>query len=281
MKKKCKHTVFLFFMVFSSTAYRLFALPTVTVYHTNAPEMEESVVHTVDSLVFSFIKELKNYTIVDSRTEQAPKGFPQTPATDFIFFCTLQEVNNGIRFELLLKGREAQYTRLISKVYTNLNKILLDTRLLVISLFDFSAALEKIPAAEESGSVQFQFVETVDSLAGSWKGESGLERIMILRGGRGLAVFSSGVSASLECKIEDGYLLVTQKGAVQPRQFLDLPDGIARQAAQQTDPPKWRFLVSPDRKILSGTKTDAAIRYSEDTITGISYETATVQWQRD
>ena len=261
----------------------LSALPGVAVYQLQAPTMTEQTAQTVDNLVFSFIKELKTYTIFDLRSQSVPADFPNDPAIDYIFFGALEEVPEGIKLELILKGRTEQLTRIISKVYDNVNKILLDSRLLVFNLFDFSVPLEQLarsmPQSEQS--TEFGYIETVDSLAGSWKGEPGLDRVMILRGGRGMAVFSSGVSVSLDLKIDNGYLLVTQKGSLQPRQFLNLPDEIARQAVQKTNPPQWRFLVSPDKKILSGTKVDAQIQYNETAIINVEYDTATVEWLRD
>ena len=261
----------------------LSALPGVAVYQLQAPTMTEQTAQTVDNLVFSFIKELKTYTIFDLRSQSVTADFPNDPAIDYIFFGALEEVPEGIKLELILKGRKDQVTRIISKVYDNINKILLDSRLLVFNLFDFSVPLEQLarslPQTEQN--TEFGYIDTVDSLAGSWKGEQGLDRVMILRGGRGMAVFSSGVSVSLDLKIENGYLLVTQKGNLQPRQFLNLPDEIARQAVQKTNPPQWRFLVSSDKKILSGTKVDAQIQYNETAIISIEYDTATVEWLRD
>lgn len=261
----------------------LSALPGVAVYQLQAPAISEQTAQTVDNLVFSFIKELKAYTIFDLRNQSVPADFPKNPAIDYIFFGALEDVPEGIKLELILKGRKDQVTRIISKVYDNINKILLDSRLLVFNLFDFSVPLEQLarslPQTEQS--TEFGYIETVDSLAGSWKGEPGLDRVMILRGGRGMAVFSSGVSVSLDLKIDNGYLLVTQKGSLQPRQFLNLPDEIARQAVQKTNPPQWRFLVSPDKKILSGTKVDAQIQYNETAIISVKYDTATVEWLRD
>ena len=261
----------------------LSALPGVAVYQLQASPMTEQTAQTVDNLVFSFIKELKTYTIFDLRSQSVPADFPNDPAIDYIFFGALEEVPEGIKLELILKGRKDQFTRIISKVYDNINKILLDSRLLVFNLFDFSVPLEQLarslPQTEQN--TEFGYIETVDSLAGSWKGEQGLDRVMILRGGRGMAVFSSGVSVSLDLKIDNGYLLVTQKGSLQPRQFLNLPDEIARQAVQKTNPPQWRFLVSPDKKILSGTKVDAQIQYNETAIISVKYDTATVEWLRD
>ena len=261
----------------------LSALPGVAVYQLQAPAISEQTAQTVDNLVFSFIKELKAYAIFDLRNQSVPADFPNDSAIDYIFFGALEDVPEGIKLELILKGRKDQVTRIISKVYDNINKILLDSRLLVFNLFDFSVPLEQLarslPQTEQN--TEFGYIETVDSLAGSWKGEPGLDRVMILRGGRGMAVFSSGVSVSLDLKIENGYLLVTQKGSLQPRQFLNLPDEIARQAVQKTNPPQWRFLVSSDKKILSGTKVDAQIQYNETAIISIEYDTATVEWLRD
>ena len=261
----------------------LSALQGVAVYQLQAPAISEQTAQTVDNLVFSFIKELKAYAIFDLRNQSVPADFPNDSAIDYIFFGALEDVPEGIKLELILKGRKDQVTRIISKVYDNINKILLDSRLLVFNLFDFSVPLEQLarslPQTEQN--TEFGYIETVDSLAGSWKGEPGLDRVMILRGGRGMAVFSSGVSVSLDLKIENGYLLVTQKGNLQPRQFLNLPDEIARQAVQKTNPPQWRFLVSSDKKILSGTKVDAQIQYNETAIISIEYDTATVEWLRD
>ena len=283
MKHERKKTLYIALLLIISLPPALSALPGVAVYQLQAPELSEQTVQTIDNLVFSFIKELKTYTILDLRSQTVPADFPKNPAIDYIFFGMLKEVPEGIKLELVLKGREDQFTRIISKVYGNINKILLDSRLLVFNLFDFSVPLEGLTVStpQNEQDTEFGYVETVDSLAGSWKGEKGLDRVMILRGGRGMAVFSSGVSVSLDFKIDNGYLLVTQKGSLQPRQFLNLPDEIARQAVQQTNPPQWRFLVSPDKKILSGTKVDAEIQYNETSIISIKYDTATVEWLRD
>ena len=283
MKHERKKTLYIALLLIISLPPALSALPGVAVYQLQAPELSEQTVQTVDNLVFSLIKELKTYTILDLRSQTVPADFPKNPAIDYIFFGMLKETPEGIKLELVLKGREDQFTRIISKVYGNINKILLDSRLLVFNLFDFSVPLEGLTVStpQNEQDTEFGYVETVDSLAGSWKGEKGLDRVMILRGGRGMAVFSSGVSVSLDFKIDNGYLLVTQKGSLQPRQFLNLPDEIARQAVQQTHPPQWRFLVSPDKKILSGTKVDAEIQYNETSIISIKYDTATVEWLRD
>ena len=283
MTQSGKKTAYIVLLLLTGIQAMLFAVPKVAVYQLQAPTMNEQTVQTVDNLVFSFIKELKTYTIFDLRAQPVPTSFPVDISVDYIFYGVLKEAPDGIKLELVLKGKEDQVTRMISKVYDNINKILLDSRLLVLNLFDFSVRLEGLAdsSPQEQRITEFEHIETVDSLAGSWKGEQGLERVMILRGGRGMAVFSSGVSVSLELKIDNGYLLVTQKGTLQPRQFLNLPDAIAQQAVQKINPPQWRFLVSADKKILSGTKVDAQIQYNDTAILDVQYGTAVVEWLRD
>lgn len=283
MKHGRNTTIYIALLLLIGLPAVLSAKQGVAVYRVQAPTALEQSAKTIDDLVYSFIKELKNYTIFDLRPQSVPANFPDDTAIEYIFWGALEEVPEGIKLELVLKGRKDQVTRIISKVYDNINKILLDSRLLVLNLFDFSVPLEGFarPLPQPEQITEFGYVETVDSLAGSWKGEQGLDRVMILRGGRGMAVFSSGVSVSLDLKIDNGYLLVTQKGNLQPRQFLNLPDEIARQAVQQTKPPQWRFLVSSDKKILSGTKVDAQIQYNESAIISIKYDTAAVEWLRD
>lgn len=283
MKYRRKNRIYVVFLLVLCLPSLLCALQGVAVYQLQAEAISEEAAQTVDSLVFSFVKELKAYTIFDRRKVPIPSDFPKNSAVDYIFFGTLKGVPEGIKLELVLKGRKEQFTRIISKVYGALNKVLLDSRILVLTLFDFSMPLEQLAGSQEENEMthEFGYIDSIDTLAGSWKGEKGLDRVMILRGGRGMAVFSSGVSISLDLKIDHGYLCVTQKGRLEPRQFLNIPDNIALQAVEQTNPPEWRFLVSADKKILSGTKLDAQIQYDETAIVNVTYETEKVQWSRD
>ena len=142
MKHERKKTLYIALLLIISLPPALSALPGVAGYQLQAPELSEQTVQTVDNLVFSFIKELKTYTILDLRSQTVPADFPKNPAIDYIFFGMLKETPEGIKLELVLKGREDQFTRIISKVYGNINKILLDSRRLVFNLFDFSVPLE-------------------------------------------------------------------------------------------------------------------------------------------
>ncbi|ULQ60003.1 hypothetical protein K7I13_01320 [Brucepastera parasyntrophica] len=146
---------------------------------------------------------------------------------DYIFYGSLMSKPEGIQLEIVLKGGPYTVTRLISRVYENSNRILLESRLLVRDLFDLSISL---PDPEPASQVTPQTAETppppdtrelvpvtnIDSLAGSWSGENDVEKIMILRGGRGVVVLSSGYPCPLSLSFQTMNLLCARREPHRP-----------------------------------------------------------------
>lgn len=280
-------------IIFSAGAFAQ-KLPSVAVYSLSSNDVADHVSKTVDDLVYSFVRELRSYRIIDLRNEGIPEGYTVPDGTDYIFYGTMTSQRDGIKLELVLKGGPSGITRLLSRVYENTNRILLESRLLVRDLFDQSvelpdprdnsiqnAKISPAPAVSEDKNEVFIPVTNVDSLAGSWQGEDGIDKIMILRGGRGVAVLSSGVSISLEIIVSGEDLVIKQKGVSNPRQFTDLPDPVAKQAASVAPPLEWRFLVSLDQKKLSGTKKSVTIRNDGKNILSMENEQTLVSWIRE
>lgn len=283
---------FLLFIVADGFSQKL---PIVAAYSLVSNDVGDHIAKTVDDLVFSFVKELRSYTIVDMRRDQRPRDLRVPDGTDYIFYGTMTSERDGIKLELVLKGGPFGVTRLLSRVYENSNLILLESRLLVRDIFDQSIELpDPFPTASLNGNLassaspaasgspqDLRSVSNIDSLAGAWQGEDGIEKIMLLRGGRGVAVLSSGVSISLEIIMSGDDLVIRQKGASNPRQFSDLPDPVARQAATIAPPLEWRFLITPDQKILSGTKKHVKIKNDGKNIITMENEVTLVSWTRD
>lgn len=268
------------------------SLPVVAAYSLSSDNANDTLSRTVNDLVFSFIRELRTYRMVDMRSESLPADLRVPDGTDYLFYGSLKEQPDGIRLELVLKGGPDSVTRMISRVYENSNRILLESRMLVRTLFDQSVPLpdpsanQEIPPPETADSSAVPTdtliaVRNTDSLAGSWRGEEGLEKIMLLRGGRGVAVLSTGISISLDLSIAGDDLVIRQKGSINPRQFADLPDAVARQASVIAPPLEWRFRVSADQKKLSGTKKTVMIRHDGQNILSMDPVTVDISWNRD
>lgn len=273
-------------------------LPVVAAYALVSNEVSDPVSKTVNDLVFSFIKELRTYRPLDMRADQLPRDLGVPDGADYIFYGNLINQSDGIKLELVLKGGPQRITRLISRVYDNSNRILLESRLLVRDLFDQSVSLpdpvetaQTQPLPEQAGTdpapkmpignKELVPVENMDSLAGSWRGEDGIEKVMLLRGGRGVAVLTSGISLTLELLVTGGELVIRQKGTANPRQFIDLPDPVAKQAAAIAPPLEWRFLISADQTVLSGTKKTVLIKNDGKNILTMEDRTLNVNWIRN
>lgn len=267
--------------------------PVVAVYSLSSTDVGDHIAKTVNDLVFSFVRELRAYRIVDMRLDQTPRDLGVPDGTDYIFFGTMTNQPDGIKLELVLKGGPFGVTRLLSRVYENSNRILLESRMLVRDLFDQSVQLPEPNAQPALAGVMgdastvrpsiggdLHPVESVDSLAGSWKGEEGVERIMLLRGGRGVAVLSSGVSIPLEVISLGDNLLIRQKGSANPRQFADLPDPVAKHAATLALPIEWKFQITADQKTLMGTKKTSSFKNDGTKVISMDSLEQGVSWTR-
>ncbi|MGP1454505.1 MAG: TP0183 family DNA metabolism protein [Treponema sp.] len=277
-QQKYRYLLPLFFI---SAAPCLSALQTVAIYQIEGANVNAQTAQTVNNLMVTFIKAQKKYHIIDMRPAYAPKEYSKNNTADFLFFAAVQAVPDGIQISLTLKRPQAKSTRFISKVYEHTSSLLLDSRLLISTLFDFSLALDR-PVQQENLSEDDRLrpIEAIDSLVGSWQGEAGIDRIMILKGGHGIIILSNGTSFSLALTIEAGYLIVKPQGDMPSQRFLTIPDHIVNQIIQKIEPPEWRFLVSANNNLLSGIKQEVQVHHDDTTITDISYETVPVEWHR-
>lgn len=295
LKQNQRILISLCLLLYAVAGVQAQSVPSVAVFSLYSNDLGENITVSVNDLIFSFIRELRTYRTVDMRTDTLPLDMSVPDGTDYLFFGSISDQPDGIKLELVLKGGPQGVTRLISRVYENSNRILLESRMLVRDLFDqsvrlpdpddpvYAKGLPEPPAQQVDDARETRElvrVSSIDSLAGSWEGESGIERIMLLRGGRGVAILSSGVSISLEVIVSNGDLVVRQKGNANPRQFDDLPDPVARQAANIAPPIEWRFLISKDQKTLSGTKKTVVVKNDGKNILNMESTEYPVSWVR-
>ena len=282
--KKCYGFLIFLLLMLSIPVVRagsmLYASPTVGVFKLESKNITEQTTATISNAIFSFVKELKKYDIVDMRSTPVTETDAQQ-RFDYVFAGKITGLENGIQLELMLKNSSDKITRRISKIYQSVNLILLNSRVLVSDIFDKSVNLSVTYNPEDSDSKENSEVEEVkniDILSGSWQGEEGLERVELMRGGRGIALLSSGITILLQIRIHEGYLTINQSGKPMPRQFINLPDEIAKKAAEMGKTPSWKFLVSADNKILVGEKTDIEIIYHGNTLVSVNEVIKKVRW---
>ncbi len=276
-----------FILVFVN--FSIFSEFSVVVFKIDANNQNRKTNLAINNAIFTFIKELKDYKVIDKRDTILPKDEKSQNKIlekyNYIFSGKILAVKNGIKLELILKDSSDDVTRTIHKVYSNSNLILLDSRVLVSSLFDMSvklANIEEFPNEEVKEKLEKEFLPITDlaSLSGTWIGEDGLKRIEIMRDAKALALILSGGIIRLNLSIDDGYLCINQIGPPLYRQFKGLPDIVAKKTAKLGKTPTWKFKISPDNKTLSGIKTDIEVKHDNVNIISSKFIKKLVTWHK-
>jgi hypothetical protein len=101
--------------------------------------------------------------------------------------------------------------------------------------------------------------ETINEnrIMGSWKGEEGIEMIRLYRGGRGMAIFSSGAEMALSYTVENNTLIIRQVSPNSERYYYPLPLEKARALSAAAAPMIWELRLSRRGSVLRGLKSTA------------------------
>lgn len=103
-------------------------------------------------------------------------------------------------------------------------------------------------AGSTSGTVM-----NTDALAGTWIGEDGVEKAVILRGGRGFIIFRNGATMNIKVENENDNVVITQAGRSNASFFPELPRDVALNAAGHAEPIVW-YLAFDGDSMLRGEK---------------------------
>ena len=95
---------------------------------------------------------------------------------------------------------------------------------------------------------------STDSIAGTWGGEDYIDKIVILRGGRGFIIYKNGATMNISVSVADKEVTVTQAGKSNASFFPELPREAALLAATDAPPLSWKLTVQ-NSSTLTGTKT--------------------------
>ncbi|MDR3122893.1 MAG: hypothetical protein LBU16_03830 [Treponema sp.] len=140
--------------------------------------------------------------------------------------------------------------------HTSSHKTTTDLTLKVRSLVEavFSAGLngrfnEEVP----------QEIITEGKIAGTWRGDSGVELVRLQRGGTGIAILSSGAQMHLAYRIENNTLKVFQISENTERFYHPMPLAIARELSVRAEPWQYELFLYEGGTALRGIKifTDA------------------------
>ena len=240
-------------------------------------------------LYFTQLSEFQNFTVVDKRalfdtkqTNQVDKSlFSETSKT---FFAEIKKNSSNDKwqavFHIFYEGSEVTRT----KEYDSYYKILMEPKdNLKATLNDLITRGADSPSLQQEALAKADLPKpssqiSTDFLSGTWKGEDGLNKIVIMRGGRGFVIFSNGASMNIVIRLNDGSdaqkITVLQNQRSNASFFPELPREFALEHAVNAEPIEW-VLQAKDSNTLIGQKKTLVESTGE-----VSYGRIPVVWTR-
>ncbi|MCI5829361.1 MAG: hypothetical protein SPJ89_00030 [Treponema sp.] len=234
-------------------------------------------------LLYTQLQAIDGYTIVDKRNETYTS---QVKSANTIFFATIKEEESG-KWNCTFNAFKNDAAFSSTKEYDSFYKILMDAKNSLENFMQNLSGNIVLPANEEAQTeepaeqAEKPFEQktqnpVMDNLAGTWTGEEYIEKILILRGGRGFIVYKNGASMNISVSADGDLILIKQKGKPNASFYPELPRQEALKIAAEAKPIEWTLTLAG--QTLTGTKkTLVADRKSS---TGVSEGTVTVTWTK-
>ena len=99
---------------------------------------------------------------------------------------------------------------------------------------------------------------STENISGTWQGEEFIDKIIILKGGRGFIILKNGASMNVGVSIADNdgeqFIKIKQTSNSNASYYPEIPRKAALEAAPSASPIEWNLKLTSDN-ILEGTKT--------------------------
>lgn len=251
----------------------LFSQATLSVFKIDGEGIDAKTLNNVNDTVYAFLAENKDYKILDCRTFSSPEA-ETVPEADFYFYGKIESLEGDLKLDLVLKTVASGTTRLLTNRYPNVNMILLESKSLLEKLLDQNYEIKNLNVEKRSEDKQTMS----DGLAGTWLGEEDIRNIKLLQNGRGVVIFKTGLSVSVDFEEKDGLVSVVQKSSISERQFPNLSKELAGLAIKKAEPLRW--ILKENGNVLSGTRSESVANSSDNKTVTVKIETKNATWTK-
>lgn len=154
--------------------------------------------------------------------------------------CTIYTQN-------FLSGQNFSLTENFKSFY----KLLTDVKSSITNLISKTANIQltAIQAPKRQMPKINELAMTVEGVSGTWSGEKEINKIILMRSGRGFVIFSNGASMPINVSIEINernhkILKITQQGNFNASFYPDIPRQKALEYSQKASPIQWNFILT-------------------------------------
>ena len=230
-------------------------------------EIDANMSKMTSDLYYTQLSEINNFTVTDKRS--SPSLTERPDSSDFAdgrlsFFTLITKDTKSDKwittYYVVDKSRNEEHSK--KKVYDSFYKLLMEPKDVlkntIKQLIENDTAASAITSApQEQPSGGTATIVSTEELSGTWGGEENINKIVIMRGGRGFVIFNNGASMNITVELSgsDGSkkVVITQKGNSNASFYPDLKRAVALSAAVSANPIKWTLTLT-DNNTLKGMK---------------------------
>lgn len=236
-------------------------LSQIDFYGIASKDTERNMLSMTEDIFLAQLKELE-YNIEDKRKSSFSEDFfsgaadfsaSDIPETGYFYAVISKISQNDWEMRLTLKIHGYEEPKNAVSNYNSYYKILMDSK---VSLRGIVENLAKNYSGENSPEKKIGRI-SFESLAGSWNDGKYLNKIVIMRGGRGFVIFKNGAPMNISVKINDEpdgtqSIKISQTSGNNASYFPEIDRQKALENAMQAEPVVWNFKMESS-DVLSGT----------------------------
>lgn len=268
------------FLIFSSIfSFELLCQSNIGFFMAVSDSSDSATIDLTQDLYFQKLSLLPNVSVFDFRNEKFDlTNISDYSNLDYIFFPEIQE--NGLgwncTFHAIDVNTKATFNSTIE--YDSYYMILMDAKKEITVFFDsLSSKINNDNPTENQSTNQLSSINniSIETLSGTWEGEEFIDKIVILRGGRGFVIYENGASMNISLKIENNNLIATQISKSNASYFPEISREKALELAPSAEPIKWTFNIKNSTE-LEGTKHTLAETDDQTP----NYTNISVKWKK-
>lgn len=268
LKKSIKKVIFVFSIFLCGSSALMAQNYSIEYYGVVSEQIDSNMARMTSDLYYTQLSEISSFSVEDKRTSPLLSKAPDNSSlsdSSLSFYTLITKEENSDRWQttffVIDRKNKQQHSK--QKTYDSFYKILMESknvlketiRQLVEGDAQTIALSDSAPSMQVAKSVQSEGgLVSTESLSGTWTGEENIDKIVILRGGRGFAIFKNGASMNITVEISgDNLIKIIQKGRSNASFYPELPRSTALNAAISAPPIEWTLSIV-DANTLSGSK---------------------------
>ncbi|MBC6720258.1 hypothetical protein [Treponema sp. Marseille-Q4130] len=251
-------------------------------------DTDANMIQMTETLYLTQLGEVPGISVIDRRQSGFVEAYKAQGTPDFskaasplAFYALIgKKDSSGGKWDctICIADIHANDINSYTQTYDSYYKILMESKTSLRSIFESLLNKQSPKAADGINDSNIPDDRSpalsTDSIAGTWSGEDYIDKIVILRGGRGFIIYKNGATMNISVSVAGKEVTVTQAGKSNASFFPELPREAALLAATDAPPLTWKLTVQ-NNATLSGIKT--TLIESDD---GIALGDVRVEWKR-